>query len=677
MAEKETGARDNLQKAERVFAPKPLATFLNNIDKLTRRDRLRILDQALVLLEMNYVHLPLKRAMHAIDPIRRLKLLRFRLEGRESKMEDEMQFHRRLLEIFASLRDVHTHYQLPGYFYNQMAFLPFLIEQYFEPRKTRKQAARGLRQGMKSASKEKGRDELVEKFMVSRIASGFHRSGAHAGPEVANFKPGVEVLFWNGVPIQRAIERNGETQAGTNPEARFARGLDSLTSRPLDLSLPPDEDWVSLTYRSKTGKELTLNKQKWMVGTLSERPLATKTTRRKRAAIDIKKTKINQLKKKLYLQKSSGRANKSFHVQKAFQQNFYAQARIVDGRKIGYVRLFDFAPQDPDKFITEFQRVITARGFPQEGLIIDVRGNPGGRVRAGQRLLQLFTPRRITPELFEFINSPLSLEICRRAPKNYELSKYVESITENLETGAVYSVGLPFDSEEDCNNIGQAYYGPVVLITDALCYSTTDMFAAGFQDNEVGKILGTSDNTGAGGANNWQHDDLLKVLKTDPNSPFKPLPQSADLTVALRRSIRVGPHAGRPLEELGITPDERHFMTKRDLLEGNVDLIRHAAEILNEKPIYSLSVEPLKRKTSRGVRITCKSKIPTANTLANISYLNINVDGQFYPTINVKNGSIEREPIILKSRKGKTELLVQAFDGENNLVAAYRHKFQD
>lgn len=672
MAEKETGARDNLQKVERAFAPKPLATFLNKIETLTRRDRLRILDQALILLEMNYVHLPLKRAMHAIDPIRRLKLLKFRLEGREGNMEDEMQFHSRLLEIFASLRDVHTHYQLPGYFYNQMAFLPFLIEQYFEPRKTRKHGARDLRQGMKSASKEKGRDELVEKFMVSRIASGFHRSVAHAGPEVANFKPGVEVLFWNGVPIHKAIERNGETQAGTNPEARFARGLDSLTSRPLDLSLPPDEDWVSLTYRSESGEELTLNRQKWMVGALDERPMAITMSRRKRAAIDIKKTKINQLKKELYLQKASRRANESFHVQKAFQNNFYAQARMVVGKRIGYVRLFDFDPYDPEKFITEFKRVITAKGFPQEGLVIDVRGNPGGRVTAGQRLLQLFTPRRITPELFEFINSPLSLEICRRAPKKYQLAKYVESITENLETGAVYSVGLPFDSEEDCNNIGQVYYGPVILITDALCYSTTDMFAAGFQDNQVGKILGTSDNTGAGGANNWQHDDLMKVLKSDPNSPFKPLPQSADLTVALRRSIRVGPHAGRPLEELGITPDERHFMTKRDLLEGNVDLISHAAEILNEKPVYWLSVEPLKRKTSRGVTVTCKSKIPKANTLENISYLNINVDGQFYPTISVKNGSIERAPIILKEPKRKPRVLVQAFDGKNNLVAACR-----
>ena len=672
MAENLTGAGANFQKIK--IGAKPLEKFLTEIDKkrrLTRRDRLRLLDQALVLLDSTYVHLPLKKAMHAIDPIRRLKLLKYRLQDTDGKMEDEMQFHRRMLDIFASLRDVHTHYQLPEHFYNQMAFLPFLIEQYFEPKKTRKQAARGLRKGMKSASKEKGMDEFVEKFMVSRIASGFHRRGAHAGPEVVNFKPGVEVLFWNGVPIRKAIERNGETQAGTNPEARFARGLDSLTSRPLDLSLPPDEDWVSLTYLSKTGEELTLHKQKWMVGALSARPLATKTTRRKRAAVDIKKEKTNQLKKTLFSQTASRRAKRFFHVQNAFRNNFCAQKRIVDGRRIGYVRLFDFNPHDSDKFVTEFKRVITARGFPQEGLIIDVRGNPGGRVRAGQRLLQLFTPRRIMPELFEFINSPLSLEICNRAPEKYELKKYVKSIAENLETGAVYSVGLPFDSEEDCNDIGQVYYGPVIIITDALCYSTTDMFAAGFQDNQVGKVLGTSDNTGAGGANNWDYDDLMKVLKTDPNSPFKPLPKGANLTVAMRRSIRVGRHAGRPLEELGITPDLRHFMTSQDLLHENIDLIRKAAQELKNKPIYALSVKPFRRKESRGVVLSCRSKIPPKME-GNISYVDIWVNDRFYRPIDAKSGSIESKEIILESLKGKIKVVVQAFDEKNNLVAAHR-----
>src|SRR5437764_4957182 len=89
-----------------------LSEFLESIKDrrgLSRSERLRIIDQVILLLEMNYVHLPLKRAMHAINPIQQLKLLKFRLETRDrGKMESGTQFHRRLLEIFASLRDLHT-----------------------------------------------------------------------------------------------------------------------------------------------------------------------------------------------------------------------------------------------------------------------------------------------------------------------------------------------------------------------------------------------------------------------------------------------------------------------------------------------------------------------------------------------------------------------------------------
>ena len=95
------------------------------------------------------------------------------------------------------------------------------------------------------------------------------------------------------MPIRRAIEINGEAQAGSNLEARFARGLDNLTIRPLDTSMPPDESWVALTYRSRKGEILTL-KQEWSVYTAGATPLATKATIKKRAAIDIVYHRLRQ-----------------------------------------------------------------------------------------------------------------------------------------------------------------------------------------------------------------------------------------------------------------------------------------------------------------------------------------------------------------------------------------------
>jgi hypothetical protein len=43
---------------------------------LSAAERQLVVDQALALIEHLYVHLPLKRAMHAVDPLQRLRLLK-------------------------------------------------------------------------------------------------------------------------------------------------------------------------------------------------------------------------------------------------------------------------------------------------------------------------------------------------------------------------------------------------------------------------------------------------------------------------------------------------------------------------------------------------------------------------------------------------------------------------
>src|SRR4051812_41376505 len=235
VSDKETGSAATFIDIERAGRMRPLAEFLKSAERsshLSREHRLRIVEQALLLLDMNYVHLPLKQAMHAINPIQRLKLLKYRLDTKGSELEPVMQFHNRILEIFASLRDVHTAYFLPTPFADQIAFLPFLVEQYFEP---------------------DGKGGRIEKFLITRVLDQKLEKNSLADSSAVFFEPGVEALYWNGVPIRRAIELNGESQAGSNPEARLARGLDNLTVRPLDTSLPPDEKWIDLTYRTKTG----------------------------------------------------------------------------------------------------------------------------------------------------------------------------------------------------------------------------------------------------------------------------------------------------------------------------------------------------------------------------------------------------------------------------------------
>lgn len=616
-----------------------LPAFLATVGRLSPADRQLLVEQALVLLELNYTHLPLKRAIHAIDPVQRLKLLKFRLaETKRGELPGEIQFHDEMQAIFTSLRDLHTNYLLPSPFKEKTAILPFLIEEYFE-------------------------DE-EHKFLVSHLNKGFRHP---------TFKVGVEVLYWNGVPLERAIELNGENQAGSNADARFANGLYALTIRPLVISLPPDEEWVVVTYRAFDGRELEL-KQKWVlvsaeaVEDAREDDSGARRTVTK-VGLDLQTALINRVRKVLFAPEAVAamkRAAKTKRPTAVANKDGLKSSLpdVIHARKVetpdgnfAYIRLFTFE-EDEKRFVKEFARL--AALLPQNGLIIDMRGNGGGNIPAGEELLQLLTPRRIEPETFEFINTPLNLELCRTPSEIEDLSPWADSIAESVMTGATYSRGFMLTPEDESNALGQMYHGPVVLITDALCYSTTDMFSAGFQDHEIGEIIGTSGNTGAGGANVWKHGLLRRFMSEVSDSPFKPLPHGADMRVALRRSLRVGQHSGVPLEELGVIPNQRYRMSKADLLNGNVDLINYAAQLLSQKTVRQLDVTH--SKDSDG---TCH----LIATTENISRLDVFLDERPRLSIDVTAGTTTFA--VAAQPHEKSVLKLQGYD-DLELVAARR-----
>ena len=106
-----------------------LKNFRSTAGRLTLDDQKAIVEMAMILLEEAYVHLPLKVAMHAVNPVRRLKVLQNRLEeSRPDTIDQELDFHKEMLDIFTSLRDLHTNYILPDPFSNRFAILPFLVE---------------------------------------------------------------------------------------------------------------------------------------------------------------------------------------------------------------------------------------------------------------------------------------------------------------------------------------------------------------------------------------------------------------------------------------------------------------------------------------------------------------------------------------------------------------------
>lgn len=564
-----------------------LKTFLQTPGALSKADMQLLVDQALILIEGFYVHMPLKKAMHAIDPVQQLRLMKYRLSQMPDGQEiNELRFHSDMLKIFSTLRDLHTNYILPHPFAGNTAFLPFLIEEYYEDNK--------------------------RKYMVTKLMNGFNHP---------TFQPGVEVVYWNGVPIDRAVELNSDRQSGSNPEARHAQGLDSLTIRPLMVTLPPDEEWAVIGYLTPEGKELELM-QDWLVMPSHWVPLAFEAGSLTAEALaqgsDIKTLMIQEAKRDLFAPEISvakvmiargaiPRAAQEGNLETTLPDIFSARSVETPDGTFGYIRIRSFSIDDDERFIDEF--VYLLNQLPKSGLIIDVRGNGGGHIYASERLLQILTPNEIKPEPAQFIITPLTLELCRRNSTSsgpVDLSPWLGSMEHSIETGSVFSKGMPITPEVLCNNIGQLYAGPVILITDALCYSATDIFAAGFQDNQVGRIMGVNENTGAGGANVWDHD-LLLYLMGGGDSPLEPLENRGRMRVSIRRLLRIKEHEGMPLEDLGVKPDIMHKMTKSDLLKDNTDLINHAASIIAQIPAHDLSVQ-ISKRSDGGYNIRAETK---------------------------------------------------------------------
>jgi Peptidase family S41 len=121
----------------------------------------------------------------------------------------------------------------------------------------------------------------------------------------------------------------------------------------------------------------------------------------------------------------------------------------------------DLHPDNPDvgvdikEFIDEVQRLLPL--MPKQGLILDVRGNPGEYVKAAETLLQFLTPRRIQPEPTQFISTRMAAELCEQVRG---LQPWGASINASIETGAQYSSAIPSTTKPMSTRWGSCTTGP-------------------------------------------------------------------------------------------------------------------------------------------------------------------------------------------------------------------------
>jgi hypothetical protein len=559
--------------ARRTTGPKATGTLVGPFlspGSLTGSERARLIDGLERAIEGVYTHLPLKRARYGFDPIQRLRILRSQLD----ELTDD-QFHIELADIVTRLRDAHTRYTGPGTLSDKIAALPFLVEMI-------------------------GSTESPT-YVVTRVGAGLDPT----------FKPGVVLEYWNGVPIDRAVQRHSDEEVGGRPDSERAWAVQSLTLRSLQYGPPPDEHWVVVGYRSVGGdgtpgptKDIKIPWQvvdpSQIAPLLSGGPTAklAKALRLNRAvnpaAEAIRRAKMLLFAPQALMGQQSAAPKARTGSKQAplvagiIATNLTKTLKVMSidapGGPFGYLRIWGF-DTDPEPFINELTRLIPL--LPDRGLIIDVRGNPGGYIWAAELALQLFTPNAIEPTRFSVLATPFTRGMAVVGSLAEDLAPWRASLEAAVRNGEPYSQPIPITDPDACNELGQQYGGPVLLVGDSTTYSAGDLFSAGFVDNRIGPFLCVGTATGAGGANVWNYGELRQALAGSPVA-LPTLPDGIDLSFAFRRATRARASEGLPIEDVGIqgTP---YAMTRNDLLNGNADLIAKCISVLKQRPFSRLT----------------------------------------------------------------------------------------
>src|SRR5688572_29301051 len=517
----------------RPRAASPLVGPFLSPGALTAAERLRLIDGIERVLEGVYTHLPLKRARYGFDPVQRLRILRSQI----AELSDDA-FHLELADTITRLRDAHTRYTGPAALESKVAALPFLVEMI----------------GSVSAPT----------YVVTKVGHSLD----------ASFKPGVVLEYWNGVPIDRAVQRHGEQEVGGRPDSQRAWAVQSLTLRSLQYGPPPDEHWVIVGYRTAAGaagqsKEIKLP---WQVvdpseisplfsgGPTGSRAKALRRTRAVNPAAEaIRRAKMllfaphaltgSQAKAPKAQGKGLRRAPTAGIIPTALTETLKAMTIEAPGGPFGYLRIygFDAAPQP---FIEEIIRLIE-------------------------------------PTRFSALATPFTRQIASIGDVAEDLAPWKRSLDAAVRNGELYAQTIPITDPDACNALGQMYGGPLILVADSTTYSSGDLFSAGFVDNQMGPFICVGSATGAGGANVWSYGELRQALAGSP-AALPALPDGIDMSLSFRRATRARGNEGIPIEDVGVS-GTTYAMTLDDLLNGNPDLIATCIAALEAQPFSRLT----------------------------------------------------------------------------------------
>ena len=552
-----------------------------------------IAGQAQLMFEKLYAHRQFKEAVYSsARPVETFAAI----QAKGDTLADA-EFHTAMMRAAKLAFDTHSIYGAPQPYRGSVAFLPFQVRAF--------------------------RDQLGRPTLAVTAVLKTTDDGTPGHPD---FVPGAIVTHWNGEPAVAHILANCDRFPSGDPDNQLARGAVMSTICPLTYCPPPGDLGDTLHYLAPGSNEIQAIRLPWAVATgigasASLPHNAFSVSPGLRHTVDaheeVHATALGPSPFLIPPASGAGAAgqpdlSRVSALPEVFRFQYTGGTEtpgaidpvLLDvpghpGVRLGYIRIREFS-EGPNATAREFRRILTLMNEKApDGLILDVRGNPGGDVRSAEMLTQMLTDTEIQPLRFHLPENPAVRELLRglrewiaqRASLTPEQAAQLASASADLQPwldetdqgfaedplGDGHTLTLP----EDANSIGRVYQGQSVLLTDCLTYSAAEAFAASYQDHHAGTVIGVDPQTGGGGGNVWTHQELLRKLPSSSELPLASLPDGVTLTIAFRRYLRTGLYRFTAVEDHGVMADLNvNPTTVAELLGIGDGAIRRACRIL-------------------------------------------------------------------------------------------------
>ena len=550
-----------------AFAKKSITPLAEARTKLvvpnyTSEERQTLVDQAHLFMSKLFVHrqVKVKDFGNEVDPIPKLEALK-----KEAAQLSNEELHQRLNHIFVDLHDLHTNYIAPKPLSCAATFIPVKFE---------------------SVTDENRAVVLVSgKLKLEPKAS--------EGVEV-----GDELVSINGITTDKWIAELGIISGGANEDAMKVRAVEMLSLRSLATQLLPKEDELELVFK-RDGKEFTKT-----IPWFAYRDLDCiasegaeedgKELKGFRHKFDLAQDDFQKKYNRIFGTPTLVSKSRKWAAPSPLDEVFEVDTLSTPAGLVGYVKLkgfsWDNSNLDVATVVEGFRREIEGRLSKAIGLVIDVRGNPGGYIVFAEKLVQLFSTKEVEPTKVQMLANQLNEDIFLKA-NGQEDNRWSSAVRGALKAGHEMISPMPITPKTEANSLGQIWFRPVVVLTDAACFSACDLFSAGMQDNGAGVVIGIHKTTGAGGANVMEHAVFRQIMEGDDN-PFQALPYAQNMRVSWRQSVRSGKYAGQLIEDAGVKSDLIVPMKREDVGTESKELMKAIHKIIDGmQPKYTSGME--------------------------------------------------------------------------------------